>query len=155
MKLLDANTNKEFEAEIVKVENSDYQKIKASKQFVFDWYKEKSNLVFKIVAKDNVDDQIFGLISLYDIPQEFRIHINLVEVAKVHIGKLKKIDRIAGCLIAFATQISFEKGYMGFASLIPKTVLIKLYIKKYGFSKYGRQLAIEGKAAIDLIEKYL
>jgi len=79
----------------------------------------------------------------------------LVELSKAHIGKSKQIDRIAGCLIAFAVQISFEKGYAGFISLVPKTVLIKLYIQKYGFSKYGSQLAIDGKAAISLIQKYL
>lgn len=79
----------------------------------------------------------------------------MVELSKAHIGKSKQIDRIAGCLIAFAVQISFEKGYAGFTSLVPKTVLIKLYIQKYGFSKYGSQLAIDGKAAISLIQKYL
>lgn len=90
-----------------------------------------------------------------DYPQEFRIHINLLESAKEHIGKHKKIDGIAGCLLAFAAQVAFEKGYHGFTSLVPKTVLIKLYVEKYGFSQYGRQLAIEGRQAIQLIQKYL
>jgi hypothetical protein len=78
-----------------------------------------------------------------------------VEISEANKGKKKKIDRIAGCLLAFAVQVAFEKGYSGFTSLIPKTELISLYVEKYGFSQYGRQLAIEGKAAIALIQKYL
>jgi len=155
MKLLNIGTEEEFDAEIVEVESTEYQKIRKEKQFDFDWSKEKSNYVFKIVSKDEEDAQILGLISLIDIPKELRIHINLVEVSKENIGKSKKIARIAGCLIAFATQISFEKGYSGFTSLVPKTLLIKLYVEKYGFSQYGTQLAIEGKASINLIQKYL
>ena len=64
------------------------------------------------------------------------------------------MEYVAGCLISFAVQLSFEKGYLGFTSLIPKTKLIGLYVEKYGFSQFGRQLAIEKQAAIQLIEKY-
>jgi len=155
MKLLYTDTNEEFDAEIIEVEHSDYIKIRKARQFEFDWSKEKSNHVFKIIAKDQEGAEILGLISLIDIPNELRIHLNLVEISKPNIGKSKKIDRIAGCLIAFATQVSFEKGYSGFNSLVPKTLLINLYVEKYGFSQYGSQLAIEGKAAIKLIQKYL
>jgi len=155
MKLFYKETKQGFEAEIIEVENSDYLKIEKEKQFNFDWSKEKSNHVFKIIAKDPTIVQIFGLISIIDIPRELRIHINLVETSKENTGKSKKIDRIAGCLISFATQVSFEKGYLGFTSLVPKTLLINLYVEKYGFTQYGRQLAIEGKAAIKLIQKYL
>lgn len=57
--------------------------------------------------------------------------------------------------VGFAVQVSFEKGYLGFTSLVPKTTLIELYVKKYGFTQYGRQLAIERQDAINLIQKYL
>lgn len=155
MKLLHIDTNQEFDAEIVAIEESDYLKLRKDRQFEFDWSKEKSNQVFKIIAKDQENSDILGLISLIDIPEELRIHLSLVEISKMNVGKSKRIDRIAGCLIAFATQFSFEKGYLGFTSLVPKTLLIELYVEKYGFSQYGRQLAIEGKAAIKLIQKYL
>ncbi|MEM8900042.1 MAG: hypothetical protein AAGC85_18145, partial [Bacteroidota bacterium] len=69
--------------------------------------------------------------------------------------KDKKLDHVAGCLVAFAIQLSFERGYYGFTSLLPKTQLIPLYIEKYGFSQYGRYLAIEGKEAIKLNQKYV
>ena len=61
---------------------------------------------------------------------------------------------MAGCLLSFAVQIAFEKGYYGFTSLLPKTKLIPLYVEKYGFSHFGNQLAIEGRGAIKLIQKY-
>jgi len=154
MKLIYTNTQEEFEAEILEVEEADLVEIEQNKEFEFNWNQEKSNYIFKIVS---VADKklILGLISLMDISEEIRIHVNLLETSKENRGQDKKIDRIAGCLLAFACQIAFEKGYMGFTSLVPKTLLIPLYVKKYGFSQYGRQLAIEGREAINLIEKYL
>ena len=93
--------------------------------------------------------------SLIDIPKEYRVHLNLLEVAKEHQGKHKEIDFIAGCLIAFAVAIAFKKGYYGFVSLEPKTALIDLYRHKYGFKPYGKYLGVEGIAAQSLIKKYL
>jgi len=156
MKLLKLKTQQEFNGTILKLEEKDFDKIKKSDQFLFDWMLEKENNVFKITsAAKKEKNKILGLISLSNIPEEFRIHINLVEVTKDNKGKDKKIDRIAGCLLAFATKVAFNKGYLGFTSLVPKTELIELYVKKYGFTQYGRQLAIERQAAINLIQKYL
>jgi hypothetical protein len=89
-----------------------------------------------------------------DVSEEFRIHINLIEISNDNKSPNKKIDRVARCLLSFAVQIAFEKGYYGFISLVPKTQLIPLYVEKYGFSQYGRQLAIEGREAIKLIQAY-
>lgn len=156
MKLFNTESREEFEAEIIVMEDEDFRKVKQSKQFQFDWEQESGNQVFKIVAIDETEDrEILGLISFTDIPDEFRIHINLIENSNDNKGKHKKVDRIAGCLIAFAAQMSFQHGYGGFISLAPKTTLITLYIQKYGFTQYGRQLAMEGREAIDLIQKYL
>lgn len=153
MKLLDLEKRLEFKAEIVKVAPEDYILIEESGQFEFDWTKEKKHHVFKIVK--NKEEEILGLLSVINYSKEWRIHINLLESSNANKGKDKKIDRIAGCLLAFAARLAFEKGYLGFVSLIPKTELIDLYIKKYGFSLFGNQLAIEKQASIDLIEKYL
>lgn len=92
---------------------------------------------------------------LKDYPQELRIEIKLLEVRKEMVGRKKTVTGIAGCLIAFACEQAFKKGYRGFVSLVPKTHLIAHYITKYGFSQYGRQLAIEGVKANQLIEQYL
>ncbi len=155
MKLLYRKTKEEFEAEILELEEDEYKKVKKSKQFEFDWSKEKENHVFKIIKSEEEDGEILGLLSVINIPDELRIHVNLIENSNDNKGKTKKVDRVAGCLLAFAVQMSFEKGYLGFTSLIPKTELIGLYVNKYGFSQYGRQLAIEQQDAIKLIQKYL
>ena len=155
MKLIDLKSNREFEAEIMEVDDEDFETIKDYGQFDFDWSKEKRSSVFKLVEKDLDEPEILGLISITDFSDEFRIHINLIENSDENKGRDKKIDRIAGCLLAFASSIAFEKGYLGFTSLVPKTELIELYVNKYGFKQYGRQLAIDQKDAINLIKKYL
>lgn len=156
MNLLYRKTGVEFAAEILEIEERDYSTIKKSQQFEFDWVEEKRNNVFKIVKKNSVENQkILGLISLIDFEDEMRIHINLIENSKENKGKNKAVERVAGCLLAFAAQQAFEKGYHGFTSLVPKTKLIALYMEKYGFEQYGRQLAVEGQSAIKLIAKYL
>ncbi len=153
MKLFDVLSQEEFEAEVIEVEKKELKKIVKSKNFQFDWNKERN--VFKIVNSQEENAETLGLISIIDIPEELRIHINLIESSDENKGKNKKVDRVAGVLLAFAIRIAFEKGYLGFTSLIPKTELISLYVEKYGFSQYGRQLAIERKDAIALIQKYL
>jgi hypothetical protein len=155
VKLVDLHSNQAFEAEIEAVDEEDFDMIRSLDQFEFDWHKEKRNEVYKIVEKYQDAPEILGLISISDITEELRIHIHLIENSNENKGKNKKIDRIAGCLLAFACSIAFKRGYLGFTSLVPKTELIGLYVDKYGFQQYGRQLAIDQQDAIDLIKKYL
>jgi len=155
MKLIIRETNKEFEAEIIEVNEDDFLAIRKSGQFGFNWDEEQQYQVFKIVKENEENPVIHGLISLIDISNEMRIHISLIENSNDNKGKNKKIDRVAGCLLAFAAGLAYQQGYEGFTSLVPKTGLIGLYVNKYGFSQYGRQLAIEKNDAIQLIQKYL
>lgn len=155
MKLVYRETGEEFDAQILLLDDKDFSRIRQSKQFQFDWDREQNYDVFKIVSKEGADKDILGLLSLIDFPKESRIHINLIENAKKHKGTNKEIDKIAGCLLAFAVKTSFGKGYLGFVSLVPKTALIGLYVNKYGFSQYGQQLGIENLDAAQLVDKYL
>jgi hypothetical protein len=154
MPLKDRETGESLEAIIERVIESDYRRIKSSKEFDFDWKLEKKNEVYKIYLLDQKKD-ILGLMSLIDYPEEYRIHLNLIELGNKNKGKSKTIDNIAGCLLAFACDISFVKGYYGFVSLQPKSKLIDLYQDKYGFRQYGRLLAVEQASAQALINKYL
>lgn len=154
MKLLDKKTGNYIEASIEDVSEKDYVDIAKDKGFSFDWNTEKEYEVYKIFLTEQ-ENSILGLVSLIDIPHEFRIHLNLLEIRIEHQGKNKQIDLIAGCLIAFAGENAIKRGYFGFVSLMPKTQLIDLYQDKYGFRQYGRYLAIEGVASQKLIEKYL
>ena len=154
MPLRDRKTGKKLQSLIEKVITSDYDWLNASKEFSFDWTEEGENEVYKIflVGKEK---EILGVMSLVDYPEEYRIHLNLIEVSSSNIGKKKKIENIAGCLIAFACQLAFMRGYYGFVSLQPKTRLIDLYQDKYGFRQYGRFLAVEQKSSTLLMDKYL
>lgn len=143
-----------LEADISEVHDKDYGVIKSDPRFSFDWETERNYEVYKnyLLSEDHI---ILGLMSLIDIPQEYRIHLNLLEVSKSHQGKRKKIDLIAACLIAFAAEEAIKRGYDGFVSLEPKTQLINHYKDKYGFRQYGRYLGIEGAVSQLLVHKYL
>lgn len=92
---------------------------------------------------------------MIDFPKEYRIHINLLEVSSENVGSKKQYRNIAGCLLAYCCRLSFEKGYNGFVSLIPKTQLIRHYQETYGFEQFGRQLAVYATGSERLIQKYL
>ena len=114
MKLIIRETKEEFEAEIIEVNDDDFSAIKKSGQFNFNWNEEKQYQVFKIIKENEENPEIHGLISLIDISNEMRIHISLIENSNDNKGKNKKVDRVAGCLLAFAAGLAFEKGYEGF-----------------------------------------
>ena len=153
MRLLRVQTGEEFEAEIRRVKVDELSEIDASGRFGFEWKRERGNEVYKINLKN--ETEILGLVSLIDIPREMRIHINLLELESSHIGKKKKLDWIAGCLLAYAANTAFEKGYEGFVSLFPKTELIDVYVNKYGFAKLGIYHFVDGQVSVNLISKYL
>jgi len=153
MKLLDPKSQETFDAEISALVPKDFKQIRDSKQFGFDWYNEKNFQIYKLTLIG--EEEILGLMSIFEVPEELRIHLNLIESAKQHRGKEKKLEGIPGCLIAFAARLAFNKGYYGFVSLTPKTLLINYYSQQYGFFQYGRNLAIEGEVAMLLIKKYL
>lgn len=153
MKILHKATNQLIRAVIEIVNQNDWITIKESEEFVFEWEKEKSFSVYKIRLAN--EDKILGLIAIEDIPKEYRIHIRLIENSNTNKGKLKEYDFIAGCLIAKACEESFDKNYGGFVSLKPKSEIVNLYIKKYGFQPMGQFLFIELQNSESLIHKYL
>jgi len=153
MKLLEVKTGKLLAAGIAGLTEEDLEELEKSERFRFDWNKEQDNEIYKIYLVDS--DLIVGLVSLKDIPKEIRLHIQLIESSKENAGRQKEIDRIPGCLIAFACELSFKKGYDGFVSLVPKTQLVDHYIKKYGFHRVGKNLATYGANSKYLILEYL
>lgn len=153
--LTNKKTGKTLKSIIDSVVIADYDQAEASGQFVFDWRAEQEREVYKIYFQGEEKEQILGLMSLIDYPEEYRIHLNLIEIATEHQGKDKQIEGIAGCLMAYACQLSFARGYFGFVSLQPKTKLIKWYQDQYGFRQYGRLLAVEQAASNALIKTYL
>jgi len=142
-----------YEAVIELIKDEDWEIIDKSGQFLFNWRKEKSFLVHKIRLK--LEEKILGLISLEDIPKEFRLHIRLIENSNSNKGKNKEYDYVAGCLIAHLCELAMEKNYDGFVSLKPKSELVGLYKSKYGFKEMGQLLFTELGNSEVLIKKYL
>ena len=153
MKLLHKESNDLQEAIIELVEEDDWKLIRKNKNFQFNWIAEKKQIVHKIRLK--VEEEILGLISIEDIPKEFRIHVRLIEVNTLDRGKGKRFDHVAGCLFAFTCRLAIKKNYEGYVSLQPKTDLIDHYKTKYGFQAFGRNLFIELYRSQQLINKYL
>lgn len=153
MKLLKAKTGVNVKAKISSLNSLKGIKREIGANFSFDWELELLNEVFKV---ENIEDkEIIGLMSIVDISEEYRIHINLLESSIPNRGKGKKIENIAHSLIAFACKQSFLLGYDGFVSLYPKTELIEHYMKEYKFEQFGKYLAIYGSASYNLIKEYL
>lgn len=154
MKLKHKLSGEELDAAISELAKKDYKTIKKDKGFSFDWKVEKNNEVYKIYLLSD-KKEILGLMSLIDRKDEYRVHLNLLEIKKTHQGREKEVERIAGCLIAFAASAAIKRGYYGFVSLEPKTKLIDHYQDNYGFRQYGRYLGIEGDTSQYLVNKYL
>jgi|SRR6185312_4482777 len=165
MKVRDVESGVEFEAEIEPVSKKDFETIKkdASRFKKFNWSKYKSKEVYQLKLKNG--NQILGLMCIIDHtdPQINAIEIMLLEVALEHVGSSKKIERIGGCLIAFACRESIKRGHEGFVFLIPKTDLIQHYTNHYGFEHVpirttqrpeGLMILYEHTSR-GLIEKYL
>lgn len=146
------NTGEWVEAIIEQV-SPEYLTVLPEDRFSFDWSKTKGTEVFGIRLKN--EESPLGIISIEDIPSELRIFIRLLEVSRENTGRNKIYEGIAGCLIAFACIIAFQKDYDGFVSLIPKTELINHYKRKYGFREFGTHLFLEGERSDFLIKQYL
>lgn len=153
MKILHKKSNELHEAVIELVKDEDWEIIDRSGQFEFIWRREKKYLVHKIRLQ--LEEEILGLISIEDIPKEYRIHIRLIESGNRNKGKKKEYDFVAGCLIAHSCEIAFEKDYDGFVSLKPKTEIEGLYKNKYGFRQMGQLLYTELSNSEALIKKYI
>ena len=152
MNLIEKETGRKIKATIKRLGQSEIKNLNSSNKFRFDWSKAKGT-IYGIRGKKS--DDFVGLISISEVPEEFRIHINLIESSIENKGKEKKFDKIPGCLIGFVCRMSFLKGYEGFVSLIPKTVLIDHYHSKYGFVQIGNQMAVYLETSQAIIDKYL
>lgn len=150
MFVIELKSKQKFNAAVKPVCGSELIKIR---DFDFDWAQEADYEVFKLIIPRT--GEVLGLLSFERIFEELRIEIRLLELSTQNIGSRKKYDRIAGIFIAFCCKESFQNGFYGFVSLVPKTRLIKHYIEKYGFEYYGNHLAVDLKRSELLMNKYL
>jgi len=150
MFVLDTHTDEEAKVNISQFEVSGAKNLE---NFEFDWSKEAAYETYKLSLTS--DGQILGLLSFSRVIEELRIEIRLLEISSKNRGEGKKYDRIAGILIAYACKESFQNGFYGFVSLVPKTRLIRHYEEKYGFQQFGKHLAVELETSEFLMNRYL
>lgn len=141
------------EAIIKAVEPSDFALL-TKKRYSFNWHSlKKIATIYKLTITGEKD--ILGVMALIDYPDECRIEIKLLASSIENQGKNKKYDRIAGCLIAFACNVSSKKyDENACVSLIPKTVLKIHYKLKYHMTWNGRQMFLENVMLFKLIKEY-
>ncbi|RXK81000.1 hypothetical protein [Filimonas effusa] len=131
----DVINNKRLQAVVERLTEIDFITIENSRRFNnFSWNLYKEHEVYKLRLKGR--KTILGLICIIDHPGKAinAIEIELIEVGKENIGLGKKIDGIAGCLIAFACKESFKRRHEGVVFLTPKTCLVNHYTSAYGFT---------------------
>jgi len=126
----------------------------------FNWRqlsKIEGSSIYKI-ALDETSNKIEGVVMLTLYNDEM-LFMNNIEVAPHNLGKGKKYDNVAGCLIAFACKESFKRGkgnYQGFLTFDSKTELIELYHHKYGATlAMGNKMFFDSEVGKKLMEKYL
>lgn len=141
-----------FATDVIELKIEELKTLK--KAWKFDWNQEFSsgNQVYKLVIR-TAPEVIQELLSICD--KGDHIFMNLLESAPHNFGKNKIYEGVAGNLVAFACQVSFEKGYGGIVAFEVKTKLIehyKLTLKAQLFA--GNKMFIDEKPALLLIEKY-
>lgn len=137
---------------IESVEKSDFEQLTKAKYF-FDWKLERSHEVYKLHIEG--ESEILGLVSLEQIPNEWRIHIRLLTVSVENKGRDKKYERIIGNLLAFVSKLAVKDyAEMSCVSLVPKSKIAKHYIEKYGMRITGMTLSLELVEIMNLLSFY-
>ena len=63
--------------------------------------------------------------------------MTLLESSPENVGRDKRFERIAGCLLSYAVRLSLSLDFEGCLTLLSKTDLIDHYEKKYMFLPFG------------------
>ncbi len=153
--ILELLTNKLIEVEI-EFAKSNEMPLKRN-AWNFNWrklIKEENTKTYILKIKETPD--VEGVLQL-KIKNNMLI-MDVIEIAPHNIGKNKKYDYVAGCLIAFACRESFkiDGNYKGFLTFVSKTNLIRWYSVKYGAElALGQRMFIDSNKGLVLIKKYL
>lgn len=145
------------EAEIVKASNKDLPLKKDG--WNFNWriaFKKANSEVYILRLKKGEDKTVQGVVQLTLL--NGMMSMDLIEVHPNNRGKDKRLDFVAGCLIAFGCRESFklDNEYEGYLTFESKTVLIDIYKEKYGATQtFRNKMYISPEQGINLITKYL
>lgn len=152
MRVKRSGTGKYCGALVLPVDEDDYDELTKEK-FFFDWKKEGGHEVYKLCLEDSGD--ILGLVSIDRIPAEWRIHIRLLSVSWDNMGVNKRYQGIVGNLFAFTGKIALQEyGELACVSLIPKTALVKHYLREFGMTVTGMTLSMHFLRIMELIDRF-
>jgi hypothetical protein len=117
-------TGDSFATEITILSKSELNIIGKKNGWIFNWtdeFKNPKREVYKltIIGNPNI---VQGLICI-EIRSD-HVYMHLVENAPFNKGKFKMYVGVAGNLVAFACKVSFQRGYEGNVSFLPKSQLV-------------------------------
>ena len=148
-------TGDSFQTTVSLVSKSDLSKSIKNLDWTFDWkyeFRQPERDVYKLTIVNN-QTIIQGLICLQVMPDH--VYMHLIECAPFNRGKSKTYRGVAANLVAFACQLSFQRGHEGNVSFFAKTKLINHYEKSLGaIHAGGHIMIIDTVAAKKLIDKY-
>lgn len=148
-------TGDSFHTEVLPLTLLDLKILTKKNKWLFDWkfeFKQSGRELYKLTIVGN-PHIIQGVICV-EVKSD-HVYMHLVENAPFNKGKIKMYSGVAGNLVAFACQLSFQRGYEGNVSFISKSQLVRHYEETLGAVHFGgRVMIIETRAALKLIDRY-
>ncbi|MCB0521234.1 MAG: hypothetical protein H6577_14850 [Lewinellaceae bacterium] len=127
----------------------------------FNWrqlYRKEGDGMFFKLTLENTPEKAEGMVKL-TLTEFGMLVLDCIEVAPSNYGRKGKYDLVAACLLAYSCLMSTKYGkneYQSYLSFESKTVLIELYIKKYGATQaWGQKMYFSPEAGNKLINNYL
>ena len=150
----DIATGGELRTEVIRVLSIHARQIRKS-DWSFDWKDElkiPGREVYKLVTRDE-PDRIQGLLCVEDADDHVFAH--LLESARPNRGKAKRYAGVPGNLMAYACQLAFDKGYLGFVVFVSKSALIAHYAETLKAQVLrGNRMVLDTAAAHYLVDRY-
>ena len=150
----DTTTGKSLFIDILPFDKTDLKQVLKKNRWKFNWrdeFKNKNHCIYKLVIRNGTVIQ--GLISIEKMPNFIEMH--LIETAPHNYGRNKKYTRVPGNLVAYICKMSFDSGFEGVVSFMPKTGLIQHYINTLGAELiYKNKMAINTSNAKKLLYLY-
>ncbi|MEL6696682.1 MAG: hypothetical protein AAFP89_10590 [Bacteroidota bacterium] len=121
------------------------------------YLKNKSAMFFALSLRAS-PDQIEGILML-EVHFNEMVYMPNIEISPQNIGSRGRYRNVAGCLLAYASSVSFTHGqgaYHGYLTFTSKTELIELYMNKYGAQlAAGHNMYFNPETGKKLMKKYL
>ncbi len=147
-------SGQELRTEVIRVLSIHARQIRKS-HWTFDWHAEVNTPgreVYKLVVRDE-PDQIQGLLCVEDGGDHMFAH--LLESARPNRGKAKRYAGVPGNLMAYACQLAFDKGYLGFVVFVSKSALVAHYAETLKAQVLrGNRMVLDTAAARYLVDRY-